>query len=105
MAMLPTLSLFLALTALAAAAALLVLSRRAAGARRELAERMHDQAMALDQRCDVLQQQLDVAARDQRIDHLLTLVDVSERQGRLDGAAARRLELYALELREEARLV
>ena len=99
-----TLSLVLALAALALSLGLLLPFRRAARARRELAERLHDQALALDQRCDTLQCQLDATALDQRIDHLLALVSFSQRHGRLEAEAARRLELYALELREEARL-
>ncbi len=98
--MLATLSLALSLVTLAIAAGLAILLRRAHRARGELAQRLHDKAIALDRRCDALQRQLDNLAMGQRIDHLLDLVRASER---LDATAARRLERFALELREEAR--
>ncbi len=101
--MIATLALALSIAALAAAGALLVLARRASRGRRELAQSLHDRALALDQRCDALQRQLDAVARRQRADHLLDLVGVAERQGRLDAGRARRLERYALALRDEAR--
>ncbi len=93
----------LSLLSLAMALGLLLLTRRASRARRELAASIHDHALALDQRCDALQHQLDALTLRQRIDHLVDLVGLSERQGRLDGERARRLERYAHELREEAR--
>ncbi len=101
--MLEILSLGLSLAALALAAGLFVLSRRASRARAELASGQHDAAQALDRRCDLLQHQLDALKRRQRISHLSELVAVSERQGRLTAVAARRLERYVLELRDEAR--
>ena len=102
--MLPLLSFGLSLAALAIAAALLVLLRRASRARAELASSQHDTAMALDRRCDALQQQLDAVTRRQRIGHLQELVSVSEHLGRLDSSIARRLERYVLDLHDEARL-
>ena len=102
--MIAPLALLLSLAALAISAGLLILARRASRARRELAERLHDQALALDQRCDVLQRQLDAQAMQQSIDHLWRLVGSCERSGQLEGDAARRLERYTLELGEEARL-
>ena len=101
--MLPIVSLVLSLVTLTVAAGLLVLARRASRARRELAQSIHDRALALDRRCDALQRGLDGLARRQRVDHLLDLVSLCERGGRLDGERARRLERYAFELREEAR--
>ena len=91
------------LAALAISSGLLVLSRRASRARRELAESLHDRALALDRRCDVLQRQVDAGALRQRIDHLLQLVSLCERQERLDSEVARRLELFVLGLHDEAR--
>ncbi len=101
--MIAYLALLLSAAALAAAAGLLVLARRASQTRRELAQSLHDRALALDQRCDVLQGQLDAQEMRQRIDHLGHLVGACEHRGQLDDGAARRLELYTLELREEAR--
>ena len=101
--MLATLSFALSLIALAAAAGLFVLARRAGTGRRQLAREQHDAALALDRRCDALQRQLDGLRRRQGIDHLRQLVAVSERQGRLDAGVARRLERYVLELDAEAR--
>ncbi len=101
--MLATLSLALSLVTLAIAAGLAVLLHRARRARGELAQRLHDHALALDRRCDVLQSQLDQVALHHRVDHLLDLVSVSERHGCIATAAARRLERVALDLREEAR--
>ncbi len=101
--MLEILSLGLSLGALALAAGLFVLLRRARRARAELAVSQHDAALALDRRCDALQHQLDDLARRQRISHLTELVRVSEAQGRLTAGTARRLERYVLELRDEAR--
>ncbi len=101
--MLATLSLALSLVTLAVAAGLAVFLRRARRARGELAQSLHDKAIALDRRCDALQRQLDRLVMGQRIDHLLDLVRVSERMERLDAAAARRLERFALDLRQEAR--
>ena len=92
-----------AFAALAMTAGLLILARRASAARRDLSHRLHDMAMALDRRCDVLQHQLDAIARRQRVDHLLDLVSFSQRFGSLDAERARRLAGYVLELREEAR--
>ena len=97
-------ALLLALLSLAMALGLLVLARRASRARRELAESIHDRALALDKRCDALRHELDALTRRHRADHLLDLVGLCERRGRLDGERARRLERYAYELREEARL-
>lgn len=101
--MLAYLSLVLSLLTLALAAGLLVLLRRASRARRELAESQHDRALALDERCDGLREQLQTLTLRHRADHLLDLVHLCERQGRLDGERARRLERYAYDLREEAR--
>ncbi len=101
--MLATLSLALSLVTLALAAGLLVLLRRARQARGELAQSLHDKALALDRRCDVLQRQLDALTLHQGFDRLQRLVSVSERQGRLDAGAARRLERYVLDLHDEAR--
>ncbi len=100
---LPILSLGLSLAALAIVAGSLILLRRAGRERAELAQRLHDTALALDRRCDALQHQLDALALRQRIDHLQDLLGVSERLGRLDGDAARRLERYVLDLRDEQR--
>ena len=102
--MLQLLPLGLSLAALALAAALLVLLRRASRARAELARSQHDAALALDRRCDAMQRQLDALTRRQRIDHLQELVTVSEHQGRLDSGIARRLERYVLDLYDEASL-
>ncbi len=101
--MLATLSLALSLVTLALAAGLFVLLRRASQARGELAQRLHDKALGLDRRCDVLQRQLDAVTRRQGIGRLQELVGVCERQGRLDAAVARRLERYVLDLEDEAR--
>lgn len=79
----------------------IILHRRASHARQELAQRLHDHALALDQRCDTLQHQLDATIRQQRIDHLGDLVQRSERQGKLGSRTARALELYADSLRDE----
>ncbi len=98
------LALGLSLAAVAVAAGLLILSRRASRARTELAANQHAMGLALDRRCDTLQLQLDDLQRRQRIGHLLELVSVSERQGRLGAGVARRLERYVLELQDEARL-
>ncbi len=102
--MIASLALLLSLAALAASAVLLILARRAGRARHQLTQRLHDKAFALDQRCDLLQRQLDAQEMRQRIDHLGQLVGACERRGQLDGEAARRLERYALELHEETRL-
>ncbi len=101
--MLEILALGLSVAALALAAGLFVLARRASRARAELAAAQHDAALALDRRCDALQHQLDALRRRQRISHLQELVGVSERQGRLGADVARRLERYVLELHDEAR--
>ncbi len=99
----PILSLGLSIAALAAAAGLFVLLRRASRARAELARSQHDSTLALDRRCDRIQAQLDALTRRHRIDHLLGLVSVSERQGRLPAGVARRLERYVRKLHDEAR--
>ena len=57
--MLATFSLLLSLSTLALAVGLAVILRRAGRSRRKPAQRLHDQALALDQRCDVLQRELD----------------------------------------------
>lgn len=80
----------------------LIQAHRASQAHAELAQALHDKAMALDQRCDVLQRQLDAHDLWQRIDHLSHLVSACERQGQLDAEAARRLSGTTFELREEA---
>ncbi len=86
------------------AAGSLILARRAGRARAEMAQRQHDVALALDRRCDALQRQLDALSLRQRIDHLQDLLGISEQLGRLDGDAARRLERYVLDLRDEQRI-
>ncbi len=101
--MLAIASLVLSLVTLVIAAGLLILLRRGRRARAELAKSQHDKALALDRRCDALQHQLDALTRRQRVDHLLDLVSLSERRGRLDADRARHLELYAIELRDQAR--
>ncbi len=91
----------LALAAIATVAAVgsVIWHRRASQARHELAQRLHDHAFALDQRCDALQHQLDDTVRRQRIDHLGDLIQLSERQGKLGSETARALERYAHSLR------
>lgn len=97
-----TLALALSLASLALAGALLLKARDARDARRELSQRLHDQALALDQRCDALQYQLDHEILHRRIDHLMDLVAVSERQGSLEAEVADRLQGFVLALRDEA---
>lgn len=75
--------------------------RRASRGRRELAARLHDAALALDRRCDALQEQIRTLDRRQRVDHVCDLVARGETEGRLAPEVARRLTRYASELRAE----
>ena len=82
--------------------ALLWVYRRGRQARQQLAQSLHDHALALDQRCDTLGQRLDRLEMQRRIDHLALLVDHGERTGRLAPEVAERLRGRALEWRAEA---
>jgi len=93
--------LILALALLALAAATAVFLGRASRARREISERLHDHAFALDRRCDALQEQLRGLDERQRVDLLFVLVAQNEAEGYLAPEAARRLRRYALGLRAE----
>jgi hypothetical protein len=92
----------LAAALLGFAALVLVFLRRASRARRELAVNIHDRALALDQRCDVLQAAIDTLAQGQRIDHLFDLIAWGEAEGRLAPETARRLRRQAAALRAES---
>ncbi|HEX9734897.1 MAG TPA: hypothetical protein VGG06_23230 [Thermoanaerobaculia bacterium] len=94
-----TLTLALALLALAATTGTFL--RRASRARREISARLHDHALALDRRCDALQEQIRRLDELRRVDHLFVLVALNEADGRLPPEAARALRHYALELRAE----
>lgn len=94
--------LVLAVALLAFAALVLIFLRRASRARRSLAVNIHDRALALDRRCDVLREAIEAVTLRQRIDHLFALITCGESEGRLDPAVARRLRRYALELRAES---
>lgn len=100
--MIATVALALSLVALALSVVLLLQAKRARKAHRELAQRLHDQSRALDQRCDALQHQLDSEIQRRRIDHLMDLVAACERQGRFDADVARRLQTFTLALHDEA---
>ncbi len=76
--------------------------RRARRARHELAVDLHDKALALDRRCDVLQDQIAAVQEAQRIAHLFDLVAWGEAEGRFDAELAHRLRRYALQLRGES---
>lgn len=98
-----SLQLFVLTAALLAFAALvLFFLRRARRARRSLAVNIHDRALALDRRCDVLGEAIESLTLRQRIDHLFDLIACGESEGRLDPAVARRLRRCALELRAES---
>ncbi len=94
--------LVLAAALLAFAALVLVFLNRARRARRSLAVNIHDRALALDRRCDVLGEAIESLTQCQRIDHVFDLIACGESEGRLDPAVARRLRRYALELRAES---
>ncbi|MEM9599362.1 MAG: hypothetical protein AAGD06_34170 [Acidobacteriota bacterium] len=101
----------LSLTVLAlAATGLYVLARKQRDHRRhldgrldELAASLHRNAEALDRRCDLLTEGLRRQALRQRIDHLQDLIRFAHRSGHLPEAPATALELYALDMAEEAR--
>lgn len=94
-------TLILALALLALAAATGTFLHRASRARREISQRLHDRALDLDRRCDVLQEQIRALDELRRVDHLFVLVAENEAEGRLAPEAARRLRRYARELRAE----
>ena len=100
--MLAALSLVLSVLALALGVFVAFRQRRAGRERAVLGRDLHDRALALDRRCDVLQRQLDAVELRQRIDHLQELVAAGERTGRLDAESARRLRSFALDLRGES---
>lgn len=99
MTWIPPLLLSAALIALAAVTG--VYLRRASRARRELSQRLHDAALALDRRCDVLQDQILALDRRQRIDHLESLVDRGEAEGRLPARVTPDLRRCLADLRAE----
>ena len=76
-----------------------VLLRRA---RHQLAVDLHDKALALDRRCDAVQDQIRALGEAQRIAHLFDLVTWGEAEGRFDSEVARGLRRYALQLRGES---
>jgi hypothetical protein len=92
----------LAALALLFALALFQVHRRGRRARQQLAQSIHDHALALDQRCDTLGERLERLEMQRRIDHLALLVDHGERTGRLAPEIAERLRGRALEWRAEA---
>ena len=96
---------YLLILLIAATASLAVttysLFRRASSARRELARRLHDRSLALDQRCDLLQTHVDKLSEHRRIDHLLALVSSNQIAGLLSAPAAEALRRYILELHFE----
>ena len=89
-------------TAAGLGAGLWIVHRRASRARQTLSQELHDRALALDRRCDHLQEQLEKLARRQRVDHLMDLIDFGDREGRLAPEAARELRRFAHRLREES---
>lgn len=72
--------------------------RRAAEGRRALNRSLHDRALALDQRCDTLQDQVDALALDQRITALHHRVGRLSGTGRLTHEAARHLDAAVADL-------
>lgn len=74
------------------------LARRAAAGRRELARAIHDQALRLDRRCDVLQRSIDELAVARRIDRLHLSVARLRGRGVLGAAASTRLDDAVAEL-------
>ena len=81
---------------------LFLLHRHSRRARHLLAQEIHDRALAMDQRCDALQKQVDQLEMRRRIDQLALLVDHGERSGRLSPEAAEKLRQQTLELRQES---
>lgn len=103
----PTLLLLFALLSLgvlALAGATFLYLKRAGRARRELSQRLHDSALALDRRCDVLQGQILEIERRQRIAHLDRLVDWGRLEGRFSERTARALRRYVRDLQAESSL-
>ncbi len=100
--MIASAALGLSLVVLAISVLLVLQVKRARASRHEISQRLHDQAMALDQRCDALQNQLTAAALHRRIDHIADLVTLCERQNRFDADVADRLLTYTLGLHDEA---
>lgn len=96
--------IFQALVSVALCAALLWSHRRSSRRHRELAQALHDRALAADQRADALQTQLDTLALGQRFHHARHLVALSRGRGLLSEAASSRLHghLHALRQRSEA---
>jgi len=93
--------LVLAAALLAFAVLVLVFLHRASRARRSLAVNIHDRALALDRRCDVLGAAIASIAQRQRLDHVFYLIACGESEGRLAPAVAHRLRRYALDLLAE----
>lgn len=100
--MLNALSIVTALALAGLAVFTLLFLKRASRARQELAQSIHDQAHALNQRCDDLQGHLYLLEERQKIDHLLDLVAYGESSGQLTTATAGRLRGFALDLRSES---
>ncbi len=94
--------LLLAILLLAVAGGMWIFLRRARRGRRQLAIDLHDKALALDRRCDVLRDQIETLDEGQRIAHLFDLVAWGEAEGRFDSEVARSLRRYALQLRGES---
>jgi len=80
----------------------LVLQRRSSAAQQQLSQESHDRALALSQRADHLQAQVDRLRLDQRIDRLGNWVELAERRQLLPAAAAQRLHHHLLRLADEA---
>lgn len=100
MTWIPTFLLVLAVAALAAVTGFYL--RRASRARRELSQRLHDAALALDRRCDALQGEIREIDRRQRIEHLARLVDWGEAEGLLSARTAPGLRRYVADLYAES---
>ena len=77
-----------------------LISKRASRARRELAESIHDHALALDLRCDHLQEQCDDIEHRLRVAVLFDLIAHADECGALAAGSPQRLRAYALDLLE-----
>ncbi len=82
----------------------LLLYRRTRQAHDQLARDAHDRALALSQRADYLQAQLDQQAMDRRVDQLRLLVSQGEAEQRLPAAVAHRLRAHLLQLNDQVAL-
>jgi hypothetical protein len=97
-------AILLAFALLALAGVTFTYLKRASRARRELSQRLHDSALALDRRCDVLQDQVLTVDRRLSIDHLARLVDWGRSEGRYSDRTAQALRRYVRDLRAESHL-